>query len=130
VIPSPTADGPQQCDVLVVDDDITLSDLIGDFLARSGFRVRTAHSGTSAMRVVDVVEPQVTVLDYQLPDTTGVELACALRGRLPGLRVILMSGNAPPLDRKTLEQAGVMVSVDKPMPLGPLRDAVRRLLRS
>lgn len=119
----------EACDVLVVDDDFALSEAITQLLLRSGLRVRKAHNAASALGFAAFAPPRVAILDYQLPDTNGVALAAELRAENPSLHIILMSANNVDLDRKTLDQAGIKVFVNKPMPPGPLRQAVLRLLQ-
>ena len=119
----------EECDVLVVDDDFALSEAITQLLTRSGLRVRKAHNASAALSFAAFAPPRVAILDYQLPDTTGLALASELRAENPRMHIILMSANNVDLDRKTLEQAGIKVFVNKPMPPGPLRQAVLRLLQ-
>lgn len=119
----------EECDVLVVDDDFALSEAISHLLTRSGLRVRKAHNASSALSFSAFAPPRVAILDYQLPDTTGLALARELRAENPNLHIIMMSANSVDIDRKTLEEAGIKVFVPKPMPPGPLRQAVMRLLQ-
>jgi CheY-like chemotaxis protein len=127
----PLPDPPlEECDVLVVDDDFALSEAITQLLTRSGLRVRKAHNASAALSFAAFAPPRVAILDYQLPDTTGLALAIQLRAENPKLHIIMMSANNVDIDRKTLEQAGIRVFVPKPMPPGPLRQAVLRLLQT
>lgn len=121
---------PKSCDVLIVDDDVILGDTIARYLRRAGLVVRPAHSGSSALRVIGETEPRVALIDYELPDTTGVELASRLRERLPVVKMIMMSGSIPGIEREMLEAAGIMVFVNKPVPMAPLHKAIVKLLRS
>ena len=118
------------CDVLVVDDDYALSEAIFQFLTRSGLRVREAHSASAALSLADSAPPRVAILDYQLPDRTGLALAAELHARDPSVRIILMSANNVAVDQPTLDKAGIKVFVNKPMPPEPLRQAVMRLLQT
>jgi DNA-binding response OmpR family regulator len=113
-----------------VDDDFALSEAITQLLTRSGLRVRKAHNASAALSFAAFAPPRVAILDYQLPDTTGLALAGQLRAENPRLHIILMSANNVDIDRKTLDQAGIKVFVPKPMPPGPLRQAVLRLLQT
>jgi CheY-like chemotaxis protein len=116
------------CDVLLVEDDVRLSDVISTFLARQGLVVRSAHSGSSALRLLDRFRPRVAVLDYQLPGETGLDLAKVLRERFRDLPIILMSGSVDCIARETLHGAGVKAFVSKPVPLPALHRAVRQLM--
>ncbi|HYD07205.1 MAG TPA: response regulator [Reyranella sp.] len=126
----PTDPPLEACDVLVVDDDFALSEAITQFLSRSGLRVRKAHNAAAALSFAAFAPPRVAILDYQLPDATGLALAAELHAENPSLHIILMSANNVDIDRKTLDAAGIKVFVNKPMPPGPLRQAVMRLLQS
>jgi len=116
--------------VLVVDDDYALSEAISQLLTRSGLRVRMAYDAAAALNFASFAPPRVAILDYQLPGTNGLALAAELRAELPTLHIILMSANDVDIDQATLERAGIKVFVNKPMPPGPLRQAVLQLLES
>jgi DNA-binding response OmpR family regulator len=119
----------EPCDVLVVEDDVTLAETISSFLIRGGLRVRTAHGATAALRIASFAPPRVAIIDFQLPGMNGVQLSAELRADLPTLHIILMSANDLDIDRAILDKAGIKVFVNKPMPPGPLRSAVMRLLQ-
>jgi CheY-like chemotaxis protein len=120
----------EPCDVLVVEDELALAETISQFLVRGGLRVRTAHGAASALRTASIAPPRVAIIDYHIPGMNGLELAAKLRAELPALQIILMSANNLHFDRRTLDGAGVKVFVNKPMPPGPLRQAVIRLLQA
>jgi CheY-like chemotaxis protein len=118
----------EPCDVLIVEDELALAETISQFLIRGGLRVRTAHG--AALRTASIAPPRVAIIDYQIPGMNGLELATQLSSELPALQIILMSANDLHFDRATLASAGVKVFVNKPMPPGPLRQAVMRLLQA
>lgn len=120
----------EPCDVLVVEDELSLAETISQFLIRGGLRVRTAHGAASALRTASIAPPRVAIIDYQIPGMNGLNLAAKLHAELPMLRTILMSANDLHFERSTLDNAGVKVFVNKPMPPGPLRQAVIRLLQA
>jgi DNA-binding response OmpR family regulator len=119
----------RRCDVLLVEDDVDLGALMGSYLARGGLDVRTAHSGSSALRLLESVQPKVAVLDFRLPDMNGVELSQKIRQLVPDLRIIMMSGAIDSLDRELLEKIGIKVFVNKPVPLRSLLRAVVQLMQ-
>lgn len=118
------------CDVLIVEDELLQSQEMAAFLGRAGLSVQTAHSGSSALRQAAMYRPRVALLDYNLPDTTGVKLAQHLRALYPDLAMIMMSGRIDGLSEQTLKSIGISVFVNKPLPLGALRQAVVKLVRS
>jgi DNA-binding response OmpR family regulator len=118
------------CDVLVVEDDVMQCEEIAYFLQRSGVSVQMAHDGVSALRQAAAHRPRVALVDYNLPDETGVQLVEQFRTFLPQTAIIMMSGRIDGLAEQTLEKLGITVFVNKPLPLAPLRNAVLRLVRS
>jgi CheY-like chemotaxis protein len=66
-----------------------------DMLAELGFAVHQAESAEAALRVLDEgLTPDVLITDHLMPGMTGVELARAVRKRLPGSRILIISGFA------------------------------------
>ncbi len=118
------------CDVLIVEDDMIQCEEMAGFIARAGLLVEMAYNGSSALRRVAAVQPRVALLDYNLPDMTGVQLAEQLRVRLPKVAILMMSGRIDGLSETTLRELGITVFVNKPLPLGPLRQAVIKLVRN
>src|ERR1700722_8192820 len=119
----------RRCDVLLVEDDVDLGALMGSYLARGGLDVRTAHSGSSALRLLESAHPKVAVLDFRLPDINGVELSQKIRRLVPDLRIIMMSGALGSLEQELLEKIGVKVFGNKPAPRRSLLQAVVQLMR-
>ncbi len=80
--------------ILVVEDDETVREMAQSFLELYGYRVLVARDGKDAMEVADRHEEPVHVLltDVVMPGMDGRELAERLRAKLPGMKVIFMSG--------------------------------------
>jgi two-component system, cell cycle sensor histidine kinase and response regulator CckA len=76
--------------VLVADDDDAVRTLIARILRGSGYTVLEARSSDEAMALGDDLE--LLVADLVMPSTGGVELAEAMRARIPGLHVLFTSG--------------------------------------
>jgi DNA-binding response OmpR family regulator len=121
--------GPR-CDVLIVEDNVMQCDEMADFLARADLLVATAYDGATARDKARLHEPRVVLLDFNLPDMTGVQLAEVLRALLPSAAIMMMSGRIDGLSEKTLAALGITIFVNKPVPLGPLRNAVVKLVET
>ena len=121
---------PTRCHVLVVEDDVIQCGEMAGLLARSNLAVRMAYDGASALRQAAEHLPRVVLLDFHLPDMTGLQLAKQLRALLPSAAFIMMSGHIDGLSERTLQEIGIAVFVNKPVPLGPLRQAVLKLVES
>lgn len=80
--------------VLVVDDEPTLLDSVGQALRRSGFEVHLATGAEEALHLAPTVSFGVLVTDIAMPDIDGVTLAERLRAERPGLPVLFITGHA------------------------------------
>jgi len=65
--------------VLVVDDDLTVRDVVRRYLERAGYQVAVAGDGESALRLAETVRPDLVVLDLMLPGIDGLEVCRRLR---------------------------------------------------
>jgi DNA-binding response OmpR family regulator len=117
-----------RCDVLIVEDNTMQCDEMAEFLSRSNLTVQKAYNGAQARDQARMYEPRVVLLDFNLPDMTGVTLAETLRALLPSAAILMMSGRIDGLSENTLEALGITVFVNKPVPLAPLRAAVLKLV--
>jgi two-component system response regulator AtoC len=79
--------------VLIVDDDEALRALLARELARSGHRVAQAADGAACTQAVRQEEPDVVLLDLQLPDEPGVEVLRRLKAERPELEVVVLTAH-------------------------------------
>ena len=80
--------------VLVVDDEVSIRDLVRAFLSRFGYRVVAATNGIEAMALYAprVGEVALVVTDIGMPEMGGGELAVALTRLNPAVKILFMSG--------------------------------------
>jgi DNA-binding NtrC family response regulator len=83
--------------VLVVDDDPAVVSITASILSTKGYNVITAHGAMSALNEARGREDEIGLLitDVVMPELNGPHLAEELARRIPGLRVIFMSGWEP-----------------------------------
>ncbi len=77
--------------VLIVDDDAELRTLLVAILGRSGFRVRAAEDGFSALDQIRADMPDLVLSDLYMAGMSGFELLSVVRRRFPTIPVIAMS---------------------------------------
>src|SRR5258705_12424781 len=80
--------------ILLVDDDANILDTAKDILEETGYEISTAPNGAEAIALLDKKVFNAVVVDFQLPDTTGLELARKVRERNDYTMVVLMTGHA------------------------------------
>ncbi len=105
--------------VLVVDDHADTAELLATMVACLGHDTRCAHSGADALRVARDFDPDLVLLDLQLPDVLGYELVRDLRERPRYIAAVTCWGRDE--DRVRSYAAGLDQHVVKPIDLPRLR---------
>ena len=82
--------------ILLADDHTLLLDALEKLLADEWNIVGKIHDGTTLMRAVDELRPDVVVLDIAMPPTNGLELARGLKKQLPDTKLIFLTMNEDP----------------------------------
>ncbi|MBO0850622.1 MAG: response regulator transcription factor [Pseudonocardia sp.] len=67
--------------VLVIDDDPTVRDVVGRYLARAGYQVSVSPDGEHGLCIAGSHPPDLVVLDLMLPGRSGLEICAELRAR-------------------------------------------------
>ncbi|MGH7611084.1 MAG: response regulator transcription factor [Candidatus Dormibacteria bacterium] len=115
-------------ELLVVDDDTQTLDALKSLFASDGYRVRCAAGGREALRVLAHFRPDCVVLDYAMPDISGLETLRRLREAGDEIPVVVLSAKSDSYDRIAGYGAGADVYVGKEEDPGVLRAAVRRVI--
>jgi CheY-like chemotaxis protein len=115
--------------VLCVDDDAGIRELYGALLGQNGYEVIAASNGRHALHVFQDKEEEIdaVILDYEMPEMNGLELAAWLKQRDPTLPVIMVSGSHPELEEMA---PFVDAAMGKGVPLRHILDRLQLLLAS
>ena len=114
--------------VLVVDDEPPVRDIVGQYLARDGYRVVATGDGREVMDLIGRESPDLVVLDVMLPGIGGLELCRAIRSR-GSIPVILLTARSEETDRIVGLELGADDYVTKPFSPRELVARVRAVLR-
>ncbi|NLU82450.1 response regulator transcription factor [Rhodococcus sp. HNM0569] len=115
--------------VLVVDDDPDVRTSLERGLRLSGFSVVTAGDGREALRVVEEMQPDVMVLDMNMPVLDGTGVVTELRAKDNNIPVCVLSARNSVDDRIAGLEAGADDYLVKPFVLAELVARVRAMLR-
>lgn len=118
--------------ILVVDDYRESAEILCTLLESLGHTTRGATSGQAALAIAEVFDPDIAILDLDLPDISGLEVARELRVRFAGkpLYLAALTGSARPEDRERVEAAGIDCHVTKPATTRKLTEIVARAERA
>jgi DNA-binding NtrC family response regulator len=114
--------------ILLVDDEESVRFAITDFLASSGFRVAEAASLREARAGIRKEIPEVLLLDYQLPDGNALDLVEEIKGLLPDLPIVMLTGHGSIDLAVRAIKLGAEQFLTKPVELPALEILVRRLI--
>lgn len=114
--------------ILVVDDDREIRRLLGDYLARNGYRVSTAADGEEMRRALGHSAPDLIVLDLMLPGTDGLELCRELRAK-NATPVIMLTARGEETDRVVGLEMGADDYLPKPFNPRELLARIKSVLR-
>ena len=115
--------------ILVVDDEDTILDLLSATLRFAGFRIQTAATGREALAVVRDAEPDLIVLDVNLPDVDGFEVCRRLREGQHDAPVIFLTARDAAADLRTGFTRGGDDYLTKPFSLEELMLRIQAILR-
>ncbi len=117
--------------ILMIDDDLRLSAMVGDYLKSHGYQVSTAPSLGAGREMLARQACDALVLDLMLPDGDGLDLCKELRAspRTRALPLLMLSARGEPTDRIVGLEIGADDYLPKPFEPRELLARVRALLR-
>ena len=114
--------------ILVVDDNAGVRDAMDRILEDLGYLPFPAANRAEALRMLASVDFAAAVIDYALGEDNAGEVMKALREHIPDLRVVVMSGKAPPDRIAELVLHGANGYLKKPFSRDDLGAALARVL--
>ncbi|NUO62443.1 MAG: sigma-54-dependent Fis family transcriptional regulator [Gemmatimonadaceae bacterium] len=112
--------------VLLVDDDETVRDTLGDFFRSLDWVVHLAATGTEGRRLAAEHSPDVALVDLRLPDGDGLRLVEALRADDAEMAILVLTGHADVATAVRAMRLGAADLLEKPVDLELLRAAVEQ----
>jgi DNA-binding response OmpR family regulator len=114
--------------ILVVDDDPAVRNLIQRFLIKQNYQVEAAEDGKTALTLFEQFNPDLVILDVNLPDVTGFNLCQEMQSR-NGVFVLMLTSRADEADKIRGFAKGADDYLTKPFGLGELEVRVGAILR-
>jgi DNA-binding NtrC family response regulator len=77
--------------ILIVDDEPSNRNILRQELAHRGYNVETAHNGAEALKKLDAADVELLILDFMMPDMSGLDVLKELRAKGSDTPVIMMT---------------------------------------
>jgi len=114
--------------ILVIDDEESILNLVTAYLNQEGYQSYTAQDGPSGLRAAQTYEPDLIVLDINLPGMDGIELLTRLR-RESDVYVIMLTAKAEETDKVIGLSVGADDYLTKPFSPRELVARIKAALR-
>ena len=116
--------------ILYVEDDEDSAYMLARRLKKEGHEVAIAKSGEEGVQMAETIEPDLVLMDVNLPGIDGYEALSRIREKenLSYIPVIIVSANAMTSDSAKAEDAGADGFESKPVRFASLKEKIDRLL--
>ena len=91
--------------ILIIDDDLTLSEELTEVIREEGYNVSVANDGDVGLKMIDRGNYDVVLLDLKMQKMSGIEVLKKLRGRKRPFKIIVLTGR--PIEGDALENGGL-----------------------
>ena len=125
----PMAPGSQATRLLLADDDPKLRQFLELELGEEGYAVQSVASGMEALLAIRQAKPELVILDWMLPDLSGVEICQRLRSTGLVVPVLMLTGRNAVADRVEALDARADDYLVKPFSIEELLARLRALAR-
>jgi len=114
--------------ILVVEDEVSIAEVVSLYLKRAGYNVQIALDGRQALNILEKQIPDFVILDLMLPEVDGLSLTRWLRDR-SDVPIIMLTARREEIDRIAGLELGADDYVVKPFSPQELVSRVRAVMR-
>lgn len=117
-----------QIEVLIVEDDIRIAEIHRRFTEKvEGFQVvGTATTGEQAKEWLELIQPQLVLLDVYLPDMKGIEVVSFIRENFPDIDIIMITAASEVEIVRRAFRGGVLDYIVKPLTFDRFQESLIR----
>ena len=114
--------------VLMIEDDVSLASMVGEYLCSAGMRVDAAHDAASGLAALARAKPDAVILDVMLPDMDGFEVCRRIRAD-SDVPIVMLTARGDDADRIVGLELGADDYLPKPFNPRELLARLRAVLR-
>ena len=118
--------------ILIVDDDVTITELMEALLTMEGYQPTTVNDSPKALEAANSINPDLIVLDLMMPGLTGFEL-CELLQQNPkvaSIPILIVSARDDPESKQRAMQCGAREYITKPFEVDHLLQKIHDMIDS
>ncbi|WP_407058196.1 response regulator [Thiothrix unzii] len=116
--------------LLLIDDDVRLSQMLVQYLGEAGFAVTCAPTGKAGLQLASQAHWGLIILDLMLPDADGLDLCRTLRnGNTASIPILMLTARGDATDRIIGLEMGADDYLPKPFEPRELRARIKAILR-
>lgn len=101
--------------ILLIEDDLTFSRILEGFLGKKGYQVTAVHKGRDGLKAFESKSFDFILLDYRLPDTTGMDVLLEIKRARPSVPVVIMTSFSDIRTAVKAIKAGAHEYITKPV---------------
>jgi len=116
--------------ILVIDDDVSISETLELYLTEEGYDVVTAHTGTEGLNKFVQHSPDVVILDIRLPDINGFTVLEDLREENENIKVIMITAHHDMDSTIRAMKDGAFDYIHKPINVDELDIAIKKAVKT
>jgi signal transduction histidine kinase/CheY-like chemotaxis protein len=120
---------PTEKIIMLVDDEPMLSELLAELLETSGYSVIKVSSGDDALKILtEEIKVDLAIIDYSMPDKSGLETIAKIRELKLDLPIILSSGSMWIDDETELSKYNINSQIQKPYEFETMLATIQELI--
>jgi len=118
-----------QTQILIIDDDMEVSRSVAEMATQLGYRPCVCNHVEEALLYLESHPVHLMLIDYRMPEMTGLDLILLLRQEMRDIPIVMMTGYAQTESRVSAEQLGKVTILKKPITIPPLAKAIEESLK-
>ena len=110
--------------VMLVDDEHEFVNTLSERLRERNVDAAVAIDGESALHMIQEHEPEVMILDLNMPGITGLDVLQRIRTSNPNIKVIILTGHGEEKTREACLAMGAVAYLQKPIDIDQLTSII------
>ncbi len=110
--------------ILIVDDEEDICYFLSRNLSKRGFITSSSYSLADAQKQLEVVKPDILLLDNHLPDGRGIDFVGKINYKYPDLKIIMITAHDSPEDRSKAYSNGIKYFLSKPFSIATINQVI------